>query len=138
MSDSTVLIAVLSVLGSVIAIVASVVGVMIWIVKRMDKRQDTTIDKNTNAIEKSNDAFLTLAQSINNSSAASRSLEESIKKRDEQDREFQKHVIESFTSQSKLLRSIVEKADRNHDAIVKKQTVKVQNVEHQTVVETLS
>lgn len=138
MSDSAVLLAVIGVLASVVVIVGTVIGVMVWIVKRMDKRQDTTIAKNTQAIEKSNDAFLTLAQSINNSSAASRSLEESIKKRDEQDREFQKHVIESFTSQSKLLQSIVEKADRNHDAIVKKQTVKVQNVEHQTVVETIN
>lgn len=112
MGDSQVLIAFLAVLGTVIGIVVSVVTLMTWLVKRSDKRQDSTIDRNTEALDKNNDAYLALAKSINDSAAASRSLEESIRIRDKQDREFQEHVLSGFEEQSRLLKGLSEKSDR--------------------------
>lgn len=112
MGDSQVLIAFLTILGTVVGIVVTVVTVMVWLVKRSDKRQDSTIDRNTEALDKNNDAYLALAQSINDSAAASRSLEESIRKRDEQDRKFQEHVLSGFKKQGRLLQGLSDKSDR--------------------------
>lgn len=118
MGDSQVLIAFLTILGTVIGIVVTVVTVMVWLVKRSDKRQDSTIDRNTEALDKNNNAYLTLAQSINDSAAASRSLEESIRKRDEQDREFQEHVLAGFKNQSRILKGLSTKTDRVLEVLV--------------------
>ncbi|NQD39955.1 hypothetical protein [Glutamicibacter halophytocola] len=117
MIDSTALVAIIAVLGTVVGIAGTCVGLMVWLIKRSDKRQDSTIQRNSTAIEKNNAAYQALAESLNNSTAASRSLEESIRKRDQQDREFQSHVLEGFETQSKLLEKISAKSDRILKAI---------------------
>lgn len=111
MGDSQVLIAVIAILSTVIGVVVTCISLMVWLVKRSDTRQDSTINRNSTALEKNNVAYTALSQSISQSASASRSLEESIRKRDEQDREFQEHVLKGFKTQSNILKQISEKSD---------------------------
>lgn len=128
--DTPIIIALISTIGG---FVATAITLMVWLVKNSEKRQDNILATNQRLIQQNAEVSAELSRSIASSADASRSLEESIRRSDEREHEFQREVIQSFKSQSKVLQTIVEKADRNHAAIIKQQNVKEQVVAHQTV-----
>lgn len=98
-----------------LAIVASIAGALVWLLKKLYSQNETTVRDNT----KSN---AELAKAI-------AGLSSSTEARNKSDLEFKATVLSK-------LETIDNKADRNHSAIIKRQTVKEQTVEHQTIKET--
>ncbi|WP_437770603.1 hypothetical protein [Arthrobacter sp. KNU40] len=113
MNDSAVILAALG-------IMATIVGALVWLLKKLFTQNDTTV-------KEGNKVNLKLAASIDKLAEASNEQIKQSRDQASKQRKFEELVI-------KKLDELGAKADRNHDAIVNKQTVREQHVEHQTVV----
>ena len=95
-----------------LGILATVIGALVWLLKKLFDQNNTTLQRNTSAVVELNKTLGHLNQSITAN--------------DKADREFRKTVLGYLVSLDK-------KADRNHDAVIGKQTVENQTVLQQTV-----
>lgn len=101
-----------------IGVMATLVGGLIWLLKRQFVQNETTLTRGHDIIEKNTDVINKLCRLIDK-------MQETNVKHEQDNKAFQLYVIES-------LKSIIEKADRNHDAI-KSMEVVTQNVHTQII-----
>lgn len=105
---------------AVVAVLATAVGFLGWIIKKQFNQNNTTVREATKANQQNTQAYIRLSHVIEK-------LEESISKRDENDRQFQEHVIAVLTKLS-------EKQDVIHETInTTNMTVQNLYVKHQEV-----